>query len=98
MRGTIAMRAVAAGLALAAVVAGAAVAAPAPTYSVTFSGSGAEHQLNNLKNIQDSGVCDSAEHIDVTGTMTWSATWNGFRPGRRVGAAASKTDGSTVQG
>ena len=92
------MRSVAAGLALAAVVAAVAAAAPAPTYTVTFSGSGGEHQLNNLKNIQDSGVCDSAEHIDVTATMTWSAAWNGFRPGRRVGAAASKIDGSTVEG
>jgi hypothetical protein len=87
-----------AGLAFAAVLATAAVAAPPPSYMVTFSGSGSEHQLNNLKNIQDSGVCDSAEHIDVTATMTWTASWTAFRPGRRPGAAPLKRGGSTIQG
>ena len=92
------MRLLATGLALAAIVTASAVAAPAPSYTVTFTGSGGEHQLNNLKNIQDSGVCDSAEHIDVSATMTWAASWNAFRPGKRPGAPASKIDGSTVQG
>jgi hypothetical protein len=85
-------------LVLAAVVATAAVAAPAPTYSVTFTGSGSEHQLNNLRNIQDSGICDSAEHIDVSATISWSATWKAFRPGKRPSAAGSKVDGSSIQG
>ena len=30
--------------------------------------------------------------------MTWAASWNAFRPGKRPGAPASKIDGSTVQG
>lgn len=85
-------------LALAAIVTAAAVAAPAPTYTVTFAGSGSEHQLDNLRNIQDSGLCDSAEHIDVNATLSWSATWNGFRPGKRAAAAGSKVDGSSIQG
>jgi hypothetical protein len=92
------MRWIVPGLALAAVLATAAIAAPAPSYTVTFSGSGAEHQLNHLRNIQDSGVCDSAEHIDVSATVTWNATWNAFRLGKRPVAGRSAIDGSSVQG
>jgi hypothetical protein len=85
-------------LALAAVVATAAIAAPAPSYTVTFTGSGSEHQLNNLRNVQDSGLCDSAEHIDVSATMRWTASWNAFRPGKRPSAAVSTVDRSTITG
>jgi hypothetical protein len=92
------MRWIISGLALAAVLASAAIAAPAPSYTVTFSGSGTEHQLNNLKNIQDSGVCDSAEHVDVTATVTWTSSWNAFRPGKRPLAGPSRIDASSVQG
>src|SRR6476661_10753903 len=92
------MRWIVPGLALAAVLATAAIAAPAPSYTVTFSGSGSEHQLDHQRNIQDSGVCDSAEHVDVSATVTWSASWNAFRLGKRPVAGPSKIDGSSVQG
>ena len=92
------MRWIVSGLALAAVLATAAIAAPAPSYTVTFSGSGTEHQLDHQKNIQDSGVCDSAEHVDVNAAVTWSASWNAFRLGKRPAGGPSTIDGSTVQG
>lgn len=94
----IALSLAAAALLAAALLAGTAVAAPAPSYTVTFSGAGGERQLDNLKNIQDSGVCDSAEHIDVSATMSWSASWNAFRPGKRPVSGPPKINGSTVQG
>jgi hypothetical protein len=92
------MRWIAPALALAAVLATAAVAAPAPSYTVTFTGAGTEHQLDHLRNIQDSGVCDSAEHVDVSANLTWSASWSAFRLGKRPAAGPSTTDGSSVQG
>ena len=76
----------------------AAAAAP-PTYSVSFTGSGTEHQLDHQQNIQDSGLCDSAEHLEVTATLGWSATWPGLKSNGRVGGAgASRIDGSRVAG
>lgn len=91
-------RLAAGGLAVAAVLASAAIAAPPPSYTITFTGSGSEHQLNSLRNIQDSGLCDSAEHIDVNATISWSAAWTGFRPGRPAAAGPARIDGSSVQG
>jgi hypothetical protein len=74
-------------------------AATSPTYRVAFTGSGVEHQLDNLENIQDSGVCDSAEHIDVAANMAWSTSWSGFRPNGPAGnPGLVGIDGSTVQG
>src|SRR6476620_7098286 len=74
-------------------------AAAPPTYSVSFSGSGSEHQLDHQQNIQDSGVCDSAEHLDITASLAWTATWAGLRAtGKVVGTGPSRIDGSTVAG
>jgi hypothetical protein len=85
--------------ALAAVAAAGAIAAPAPTYTLTFQGSGTEHQVDHKQNIQDSGACDSAEHVDVTATMVWSTSWPGFRPASRSALAApTRIDGSRVDG
>jgi hypothetical protein len=92
------MRWLVSALALAAVATSAAVAAPAPSYTLSFTGSGSEHQLDNLKNIQDSGLCDSAEHIDVDATITWVASWSAFRPGKRPVAGPARIDGSSVHG
>jgi hypothetical protein len=74
-------------------------AATSPTYTVSFTGSGVEHQLDNLENIQDSGACDSAQHIDVVANMAWSTSWSGFRANGRIGVGQQpQIDGSTVQG
>jgi hypothetical protein len=70
----------------------------APSYTITFTGSGSEQQTDTRRNIQDSGLCDSAEHVDATATLTWSVTWTAFRPGKRAPAPTSRTDGSSVQG
>jgi hypothetical protein len=59
-------------------------AAPAPSYTITFAGAGAEHQLDQQQNIQDSGICDSGEHVEVTATLAWRASWTGFRPGGKA--------------
>jgi len=76
-----------------------AAAAATPTYSITFTGTGTEHQLDNQQNIQDSGLCDSAEHVDVTASLLWTASWNGLKATGRGGApAGSRIDGSTVNG
>lgn len=85
---------------LAALVFGAAAsAATSPTYTVSFTGTGVEHQFDNLENIQDSGACDSAEHIDVVASMAWATSWSGFRSNGKVGAGQQpRIDGSTVQG
>lgn len=58
-----------------------AFAASSPAYTVSFVGRGVEHQVDHQQNIQDSGICDSAEHVDVTGTLSWSTAWSAFRPG-----------------
>jgi hypothetical protein len=85
--------------AIAAVVAAGAVAAPGPTYTVTFQGRGTEHQVDNKQNIQDSGACDAAEHVDVIATMVWSTSWPSFRPaGRSVLARPTSTAGSRIEG
>ena len=85
--------------AVAAVAAAGAVAAPTPTYTLTFQGTGTEHQVDQKQNVQDSGACDSAEHVDVTATMKWSTSWPGFRPGgRSVLAAPTRIDGSRIEG
>ena len=79
-------------------VASAAAAATAPTYTVTFTGSGTEQQHDTRRNIQDSGVCDSAEHVDVTASLTWSTSWARFRPGKGSAAGPVRIDGSAIQG
>ena len=62
--------------------AGAALASAAttPTYSITFAGTGAEHHVDQQRNIQDDGTCNSAEHVDVTATIAWSVAWRRFTP------------------
>lgn len=54
-----------------------------PTYTVSFTGSGSEHHVDQQQNIQNNGACDSAEHVDVTATLAWSSSWVGFRPATR---------------
>lgn len=86
-------------LAAALLVATSATASTTPSYTVTFAGTAVEHQLDNLQNIQDSGLCDSAEHIDVTANLAWSSVWTRFRPrGSAPLAQQPRTDGSSVQG
>jgi hypothetical protein len=85
---------------LAALVAASAATAntAAPVYTVTFTGNGSEQQQDTKKNIQDSGVCDSAEHVNVNATLLWSASWSKFRPGKGAAAGPVKIDGSAIQG
>ena len=94
------MRAALALLVLAtALLAGRAAAAPAPVYVIAFSGSGTEHQVDNQQNIQDSGACDSAEHMDVTATLNWSTSWSSVKTGAKSALATpTKTDGSVFTG
>jgi hypothetical protein len=86
--------------ALAALAATAAVtAAPTPTYTVAFQGNGTEHQVDLKLNIEDTGECEAAEHVDVTAAVTWSASWSGFRPGARSGrSTAAAISGSRFTG
>ena len=84
--------------AVGALAASASAAAP-PTYSVSFTGNGSEHQLDQQRNIQDSGVCDSAEHVDVTASLAWATTWTGLKStGKGIGQARSRVDGAKVTG
>ena len=84
---------------VAALLAGRAAAAPAPVYVIAFSGSGTEHQVDNQQNIQDSGACDSAEHMDVTATLNWSTSWTSVKSGAKSALATpTKTDGSLFTG
>jgi len=84
---------------LAALLAGRAAAASAPVYVIAFSGSGTEHQVDNQQNIQDSGACDSAEHMDVTATLTWSTSWTSVKSGAKSALATpAKTTGSEFTG
>ena len=92
------MRWVVAGLALCAAVASAAAAASVPTYTVAFTGSGTEQHVDHQRNIQDSGLCDSAEHVTVNAALAWTASWRGFRVGKPAGAAAAGIAGSSAQG
>jgi hypothetical protein len=92
------MRCVIAAVAASAVFAGAAAAASTPTYSVTFTGAGTEQHVDHQRNIQDSGLCDSAEHVTVNATLAWRASWGGFRIGRAPGAAVAGIAGSSAQG
>jgi hypothetical protein len=88
-------------LAAATVAAAATAAAPTPRYTVTFTGAGTEHQVDHQQNIQDDGTCDSAEHVDVTAALAWSARWTGLRAAGRstLGASpASSTAGSHLAG
>jgi hypothetical protein len=84
---------------VAALLAGRAGAATKPSYTIGFTGTGTEHQLDQKQNIQDDGTCDSAERVDVTATMAWAASWPAIRS-TRVNALASLTriDGSTLAG
>lgn len=85
-------------VALGALAASATAAAP-PTYAVSFTGSGTERQLDHQQNIQDSGVCDSAEHIDVAASLAWTATWPGLKAtGKGLGTGQLRTEGSKVTG
>jgi hypothetical protein len=84
---------------VAAIAAAGAFAAPTPIYKLTFQGSGTEHQVDRKQNIQDNGTCDSAEHVDVTAKMVWSAEWPGFRPAVRSALSSpTRIDGSQVEG
>jgi hypothetical protein len=86
-------------LALALLGASAASAASTPIYSITFTGTGTEHQADTQRNIQDSGLCDAAEHVDVTANLAWSASWTGLKAtGGSPALAGSRVDGSTVNG
>lgn len=86
-------------LALAALAASSASAGTAPTYTVTFTGTGAERHLDEQQNIQDDGTCNSAEHLDVTATFTWSASWAGFNSrGKNAFARPAQTAGSRAVG
>jgi len=70
-----------------------------PVYTISFTGSGSEHHVDEQQNIQDSGACNSAEHVDVAATFAWSAVWTGFRPGAPAPPGRRwQTAGSTVQG
>lgn len=83
----------------AAIVAAHASAAPAPTYAVSFQGAGSEHQIDQKQNVEDDGSCEAAEHVDVTASLTWSASWSKFRPAARTTLAApSQIAGSRVSG
>ncbi len=90
-------------LAAAAIGASTAAGVAAPAYTVSFTGAGAEHHVDQQQNIQDDGTCNSAEHVDVTATIAWSASWRGFRSTRSsfVGRAAqingSRLDGAHVK-
>lgn len=93
------MRIVLSALVAAGALAASAWAAAPATYSVSFTGGGSEHQLDHQQNIQDSGICDSAEHIDVTASLAWTATWTGLKAtGKGIGAGRSKVDGAKVAG
>jgi hypothetical protein len=84
---------------LAAVAALGAVAAPSPTYRVTFQGTGTEHQVDLKLQIEDTGDCEAAEHVDVTATLAWSVSWSGFHPGGQPGrASAAAVKGSQFTG
>ena len=84
-------------------VAGSASAKPGPTYSITFTGSGTEHQLDQQRNIQDSGLCDSGETVDVSATLAWKATFTSVRAASRApfsapgSIAGSQFDGTHVK-
>jgi hypothetical protein len=83
----------------AALLAGQAAAAPTPVYVIAFSGSGTEHQVDHQQNIQDSGACDSAEHVDVTAALSWSTSWTSVKTGGKSALATpAKTDGSLLTG
>jgi hypothetical protein len=70
----------------------------APTYTISFSGAGSEQQHDTRRNIQDSGVCDSAEHVDVTASLRWETSWARFRPGQGAAAGPVRIDGSGILG
>jgi hypothetical protein len=74
-------------------------AAAAPTYTITFSGGGAEHHVDQQKNIQDDGSCNSAEHVDVTATVAWAASWRGFTAAARsILGQPAQIAGSNITG
>src|SRR4051794_7977642 len=76
-----------------------AVAAPSPTYTISFQGTGSEHQVDDKQNVEDDGSCEAAEHIDVTAAVTWTASWSRFRASTRSALGApSRIDGSRVTG
>lgn len=77
----------------------AAAAASTPSYTITFTGTATEHHLDTQQNIQDSGLCDSAEHVDVTATISWATTFPAFRAGSRSAfARPAQPTGSQVNG
>lgn len=90
-------------VAVAALGASLASAATTPTYTLTFSGKGSEHQLDTMRNVEDNGECYAAEHVDVTATLAWSTSWSGFNlaarrlVGRHAQIAGSSVTGSNVK-
>jgi hypothetical protein len=85
--------------ALAAVLAARVSAAPVPTYTISFQGSGSEHQVDQKQNVEDDGSCEAAEHIDVTASVLWATSWTRFKPAARTTLAApSQVAGSRVAG
>jgi hypothetical protein len=98
MRLGVALAAVLAALVGGVVVARASAAA-APTYAISFQGSGSEHQVDHKQNVEDDGSCEAAEHVDVTASVVWSASWSRFKPAARTTLAApSQIAGSRVSG
>jgi len=73
--------------ALAALAAPGALAARSPAYDVAFQGTGTEHQVDLKLQIEDTGDCEAAEHVDVTATLDWSVSWSSVHPGARPGRA-----------
>jgi hypothetical protein len=74
-------------------------AATAPSYTISFTGSGAEHHVDQQKNIQDDGSCNSAEHVDVTATVAWTTSWVGFTSSaRKLLGRPAQIAGSNVSG
>lgn len=71
----------------------------APTYSISFTGAGSEHHVDQQQNIQDDGTCNSAEHVDVTATVSWAASWLGFTATTREPLARpAQIGGSSIVG
>jgi hypothetical protein len=84
---------------LAAVAASLATAATVPIYTVSFTGTGSEHQIDDQQNIYDDGTCNAAEHVDVTATLSWSTSWPGFKTAARTFLARpALITGSAING
>jgi hypothetical protein len=77
--------------------------ASAPSYALTFTGSGSEHLLDQRRTIEDDGSCELGERVDVTARFAWSTSWPSSNlaasrvPGRRAQIAGSHLTGSHVR-